>query len=64
MQCSNSLLSKRIAEREISEKSHKAAAWERIKSESPEIADFLSDVSRIFGKPSRVNVYIKGEKII
>ena len=34
--------------------------WEVIKTKSPQMADFLTDINREFGKPKSVKVRIRG----
>ena len=38
--------------------------WKRIKTEAPEIADFLTEINAAFGKPARVRVEISGERVV
>lgn len=45
-------------------KQQRREAWARIKSEAPDVAEFLTEVSRVFGKPKSVYVEINGEVIM
>ena len=45
-------------------KAERKAKWERIKTEAPEIAEFLTDINAAFGKPARVRVDINGERVL
>lgn len=47
---------KRSAERQQEEKMQKAMLWHRVKNEAPEIADFLTEINRVFGKPAKVDI--------
>lgn len=38
--------------------------WSRIKSDAPEIADFLTKINQEFGKPKRVGVWIGEERVL
>lgn len=40
------------------------AAWDAIKSESPDVADFLTQVKAAFGKPAAVEVVIGGRVVV
>ena len=42
----------------------KQEQWEKIKKEAPEIANFITMVSKEFGKPKAVGVRIDGEIIL
>ena len=54
----------RLQARVETQKAARLAKWERVKTEAPEIAEFLTDVSRTFGKPARVAVMIGQERVI
>lgn len=45
-------------------KAERQRKWERIKTEAPEIAEFLTEVNQTFGKPAKVAVVIGKERVI
>lgn len=47
-----------------SEKQKRQEIWSRIKSDAPEIADFLMEINQEFGKPKRVGVWIGKERVL
>jgi CelD/BcsL family acetyltransferase involved in cellulose biosynthesis len=42
----------------------KAAAWQRIQTEAPGLAELMSAVTATFGKPRRVTVTLNGERVL
>ena len=42
----------------------KREIWEQIQNEAPEIAEFLSEINAVFGKPKRVGVWIGEERVL
>lgn len=42
-------------------KTEKAMLWDRIKKEAPEIALFLAEVNRVFGKPASLKIKFKND---
>ena len=64
MQCSNKLLSRKLAEADKREGEKRKEAWQRIQAEAPELAQFMTYFNRVFGKPAKVSVEIRGEKVI
>lgn len=46
----------KVLERQLSDK---RKLWDRIRSESPDVAEFIMDVSTKFGKPSHVDYWSK-----
>ena len=42
-------------------KSNRVLLWDRIKENDPQMADFLVNFNKIFGKPKRLRVEINGE---
>ena len=57
-------LSKSVSEEQQAMREEKLRKWERIKSDAPEIAGFLSEINAVFGKPKRVGVWIGEERIL
>ena len=47
----------------MAEKS-KREIWEQIQNDAPEIAEFLSEMHEVFGKPKRVGVWIGEERFL
>lgn len=52
-----------IADRQEQETS-KAAAWHRIQTEAPALAELLTAVTATFGKPASVRVRLGGERVL
>jgi hypothetical protein len=51
--------------RQNAKQAEKRAKWERIQAEAPDVAQVLSDVARVFGKPTSVEVILNnGERIL
>lgn len=46
------------------EKKARQEKWLRIQTEAPEIASFLTEINKTFGKPKSVMVQIGGERIL
>ena len=46
------------------ETSHRAAAWQRIQTEAPELAELMREVARVFGRPASVRIKIDGERVL
>jgi hypothetical protein len=42
----------------------RARKWKRIQDEAPEVAELLTNINKIFGKPAAVEVEIKGEIVL
>lgn len=42
-------------------KMEKAMLWDRIQKEVPEMALFLKEVNRVFGKPARLKISFKSD---
>jgi hypothetical protein len=64
MQCSNKLLDKRNSEREQAEKTEKQRQWQDCKEKAPEIALFLTELNKAFGKPRAVAVKVDEQIIL
>lgn len=43
---------------------HRQDTWSRIKADSPDVAQFLTEINRTFGKPEAVRVVIRGEVVL
>ena len=50
---------KRQAQREAD-----AKAWKTIQTEAPDVAELLTEFSRVFGKPAALRVEIDGEEVL
>lgn len=46
------------------ERARRAAVWARVQAEAPEFARLLLAVNERFGKPARVELVIRGERVI
>lgn len=46
------------------EKQKRQEIWSRIKTDAPEIADFLTEINQEFGKPVRTAVWIAEERVL
>ena len=46
------------------EKMDRKEKWDRIKREAPEMADFLKEVTEVFGKPKKVWLKIGEERVL
>jgi hypothetical protein len=42
----------------------RARKWQRIQKEATEVAEFLTNINKIFGKPAAVEVDIHGELVL
>lgn len=42
----------------------RAAAWQRIQTEAPELAELMREVARVFGRPASVSIKIDGERVL
>lgn len=60
----NKLLSNRLEKSTQEEKNIKAMQWQRVKEKTPEIANLMLDINKVFGKPKNVTVERKGEEIL
>lgn len=38
--------------------------WQRIQKEAPDVAELMTNINRIFGKPAAVEVEIHGELVL
>lgn len=47
---------------EKSTKQERQRAWSEIKEKSPDMADVISDINRVFGKPRAIDIQFKGAK--
>lgn len=54
----------RLQARVETQKAERQRKWERIKTEAPEIAEFLTEVNQTFGKPAKVAVVIGTERVL
>lgn len=45
-------------------KQERQQIWSRIRTDAPEIADFLTEINQEFGKPKRVGVWIGDERVL
>jgi hypothetical protein len=44
--------------------SHRLMQWHAVKTQAPEIADFMQDIAKAFGKPARVTVVLNSGEVI
>lgn len=38
--------------------------WQRIQAEAHDLAQFMTDFNRVFGRPAKISVEINGERVI
>lgn len=48
----------------MDEKNEKRRQWELIKDQAPDVADFLTEVNRVFGKPAAVRVELASGEVV
>lgn len=49
-------LGDRLSEKHQEERTRKADDWQRVQDEHPDVAQFITDVASVFGKPASVVV--------
>jgi hypothetical protein len=55
--------SNNTSERSESLRAARKRAWRQIKEETPDLADWLTDCGRHFGKPKRLEVHLGDERV-
>ena len=57
-------MTEKVSANQDAQKVAKQALWERIKTDAPEVADFLTTMKQAFGQPKRVAVWIGEERVL